>query len=838
MRTHRLIFALLLFTTAFARADAPTVTLARDGRAALPIVTPADASPRTRAAAQTLATYLGRITGATFGVKTAPADASILVTTDPAQFNSATDPTKREDYLLQSHPVGLRLIGATDLAVEHAVWDLLHRLGYRQFFPSEHWEIVPHTPTLSIAVDAREHPAYLSRRIWYGFGAWDYAKQPYASWCARNRATQSIDLNTGHSYDGILAANKAEFAKHPEYLGLVKGERKSTKFCISNPGLRKLVVDYELSKFAKDPSLDSVSLDPSDGGNWCECDACAKLGSITDRALLLANDVAAAVNAKYPGKLVGIYAYNYHSPPPNITADPHVVVSVATAFLKGGLTLDETLAGWHAKATTLGIREYYSVNVWDRDVPAAARGGNLAYLQRTLPDFYAKGARFLSAESSDNWGPNGLGYYVASRIAWDVREANHLDALVDDFLTRAFGPAKEPMREFYKQLDGSAPHLVVADQLGRMFRAIDASRKLATSAPDVTQRLTDLALYCRYVDLYHRYADAKGDARQQAFEALIRHAYRMRTTMLVHTLALYRDLAGRDKSVTIPPEAKFNVPEGKNSWKSSEPFPPDQIAAYLKEGIDRYPLSDVKFTPVTFSDNLVPAAAALKFTDPTPANATPLGAARGKQVFYTYVDKAPATIDVLITGGLIAHYRDRGNVKLDLFKLGGASQTGERETPVAHDRSVPPDGNEHPVSLPVKEPGLYKLTLNDGDDRTLLRWNCPLPLTVRSSADDPMNKHYTDLWQMSFYVPRGTKVLGFFGGDHGELRDSANRPVFFLNGRDPNFYSVDVPQGEDGKVWTARFCRGSLRLLTVPPYFAPSPSSLLLPAEVVEKDSK
>ena len=74
-------------------------------------------------------------------------------------------------------------------------------------------------------------------------------------------------------------------------------------------------------------------------------------------------------------------------------------------------------------------------------MPGRARGGNLEYLTRTIPDFHAKGARFMSAESGDCWGPNGLGYYVASRMLWDVDEAGRIDDLVDDFLARAFGPA-------------------------------------------------------------------------------------------------------------------------------------------------------------------------------------------------------------------------------------------------------------------------------------------------------------------------------------------------------------------------------------------------------------
>lgn len=830
--------AVLLVSNAVA-AVIPEVQLANDGRACLPIVIATNASSNTKQAAANLARLLTQISGATFSVTNGDGSTGIAVGRAldfPALALKmdwpASDPTKREDYLLRSHPRGLFVIGPTELAVEHAVWDLLHELGYRQFFPGPHWEVVPSVRDLHLAIDRMAHPDYFARRIWYGFGSWDYAQAPYEDWCAKNRATSGITLSTGHSYDGIIKNNKAEFAAHPEYLALVGGVRKPAKFCISNPGLRALVLANALRHMAENPLLDSISLDPSDGGGWCECEACAKMGSVSDRVVTLANEVAAVLNAKYPGKIVGIYAYAYHSPPPHVRVHPQVVVSVATAFLRGGTTLDESLAAWLAQGARLGIREYYSVNVWDRDLPGAARGGNLDYLKRTIPAFHAKGARFMSAESSDNWGPNGLGYYLASRMLWDVREAQQVDALVEDFLTRAFGPVREPMREFYRQLDGAQPHLVVSDQLGRMFRTLAEARKL-TNDPAIRARLDDLLLYARYVDLYQLYSKANGAARQQAFEVLIRHAYRMRTTMLIHAKALYRDLVARDKSVNIPTEAKWGMREGTNPWKSSAPFAVAELDKFLADGIARNPLTEVNFKPVTFSEDLI-SAAPLKLPEVTAGN---FGAARGQQQFFTFVAKAPATIELKITGGLIEHYRDRGNVRIELHKIGGASQTGERETLVAEDRSAPPDGKEHAVSLAVKEPGFYRLTINDGNDRTLVQWNCALPLTIRSDADHPMNETYTDYWRLYFYVSKGTKTVSFFGGEHGEIRDSAGRPLFWLNGRPCNYYSVAVPDGEDGKLWSVRFGRGPIRLLTVPPCLARTAAELLLPAEIVVRDA-
>ncbi|HUT32306.1 MAG TPA: DUF4838 domain-containing protein [Planctomycetota bacterium] len=841
---HALVFWLLLSGSGAALlAGAPEgVQLARDGKALMPVVVADGASDRVRQAATELASYLGKIAGAMFEVKAGDGRTGIAIGL-PVQFPASpfggqwAKPAiaEREDYLIRTHPQGVCLLGATELAAEHAVWDLLYRLGYRQFFPGERWEVVPRQADLSAAIDARESPSYRSRRIWYGYGGWDYAAKPYALWCARNRATSGMELHTGHAYEGIIRANKAEFDKHPEYYALVGGQRRAgpnPKLCISNPELRQLVARHALAQFERDPALDSISMDPSDGGGWCECEACAKAGSVSGRVVMLANEVAEAVNAKFQERFVGIYAYNYHSPPPSLRVHPRVIVSVATAFLKGGLALDEILSGWSRQGATLGIREYYSVNTWDRDQPGHARGGSLDYLRRTIPDFHAKGARFMSAESSDNWGPNGLGYYLAARMLWDVRQAQQTDALVEDFLERAFGAAKEPMREFYRQLDGSKPPLVVHDQLGRVFRALEQARALA-AAPEVRARVDDLALYARYASLYHHYATADGDARQRAFEDLIRHAYRMRTTMLVHAKALYRDLAARDKSVKLPPEAAWNVPEGKNPWKSSAPFTKAETAGYVAEGIRSHPLAALDFKPVAYSSDLVLAAAALKLPEAPPGE---FGPGRGTQAFFTYVEKAPADLELQVTGGLIPHYRDRGNVRVELWKVGGPSQTGERETLVATDRGAPPDGAEHTVKLAAREPGLHRLVVNDGNDRTLVAWKPGLLMTVQSSQDAPMNPHH-GMWTACFYVPKGTKVIGLFGGGHGEVHDSRGRAVFWLNGRERNFYSVAVPEGQDGALWRIRYGRGDIRLLTVPPYFARSPQELLLPAEVVKRDA-
>ena len=432
-----------------AKVPAVPVKLSANGQALLPVVIGSQASEKTREMAHTLAEYLHQISGGTFAVETSAKVLSLqtpgIVIGTSAEFSDASnqfdvnDPTRTEDYLLRSHAGGVLLVGASDKGVRHAVWDLLYRLGYRQFFPGKNWEVIPNEKNINVSVSTFEHPDYYARRIWPNYGTLKVNGPKWALWNARNRMGSGISLNTGHAYDTIIRRNKKQFEEHPEYLTKPRGN----KFCASNPGLQQLVIDFALKQFDKNPNRQSISMDPSDGGNW-ESDSCPDstvYQSVTDRVVTLANLVAEAVNKKYPGKFVGMYAYNDHSPPPTIEVNEHVIPSIATGFIRGGFTMDQLLDGWSEKAERIGIREYYSVYQWHKDLPGHARGSNINYLTRTIAHFHAKKARFMTAESADNWGPNGLGYYIASRLLWDTSNADNVDSLINDFLDKSFGSA-------------------------------------------------------------------------------------------------------------------------------------------------------------------------------------------------------------------------------------------------------------------------------------------------------------------------------------------------------------------------------------------------------------
>ena len=157
-------------------AEPTKVQLTREGEALVSVSISPKASDAVKASAKDLANYLGRMSGCEFKVEEGDGGRGIVLGC-PQEFDKlpfpiefGTGPFEREDYLLRSHGKDLYLLGASDLAVSHAVWDILHRLGYRQFFPGETWEVVPRLAQLQVAIDERASPSFHARRIWYNWG--------------------------------------------------------------------------------------------------------------------------------------------------------------------------------------------------------------------------------------------------------------------------------------------------------------------------------------------------------------------------------------------------------------------------------------------------------------------------------------------------------------------------------------------------------------------------------------------------------------------------------------------------------------------------------------------
>lgn len=844
---HQALEALLPVMAQPDAASSTPVTIAKEGRALLPVVIPANASESLRANAMKLAGLLGRITGGTFTVETGNGASGIVLGPQdsfPAlprhhAFDPA-NPARVEEYLLFTHPKGVQLTGATDLAAQNAMWDFLGRLGYRQYFPGPTWEVVPSRPSIEVNLNETVAPAYLMRSIWATYGLYPERAPLWKDWEQKNRVESGLYLSAGHSYEGILKANKVFFAAHPELLHIDKkagftfseedGFNFGTKPRLYLPEARAAFVRFYLETLRKSPGKASISVEPSDGDGWDMGPESRAFGSITDQVITLANEVAQALEKEFPEVRVCLYAYNHHAHPPAIRVHPRVTVLVATAIRRTSLPLDEQIRKWAEQGASIGIRDYHSFSYWDYDLPARAEGlpGIDGFLRTKWRPHFAMGARYYSSESQDNWGINGLLYWATARALWNPDMDISSASVLEDFLENAFGPVAGKVRPYYEILSrrpSSDP-----DVLHRLYRAVEESR-LATGDPTILDRLDDLALYVRYLELQARHASAVGDGDgRAALEALFAHLYRSRLRSVDHARGIIRDMVRR-KPLARDEEERIALGRGLPPWALDlPPYTRGEISDFISAGLrSNQPLD---FEIPSFSTDLVPAIPLLADGGRGPQPSL-FPSPHGTAEFLTVAAKPDTTWTFRVTNPPGAEQAARVVLKLS------AAESALQEPVAAESVEVDP-GKTREVRLRSPLSGIHRLVVS-GRRGMEISLDSSHPWTV-NVAQDSGGRSLADMrfLDLVFYVPRKTTLVAVRAGQggRGTVLDPSGRRLAAVEDAKEGVLRIPVPAGADGAFWRVRELRGTaFHLLTVPPYLATAPENLLLPKEVVTKGS-
>ncbi len=825
----RLIFPVLLALLGIgygscARADAP-ILLADNGKAAMPIILADDASSELQEVADELAHYLGRISGAAFAVERGDgtggivlgAAASFPVIDAGTELMAGTPLRQRERYLVRSEEHRLLLLGATEQGAVHAAYHLLRHLGCRWFFPAAEWEVIPSQARLVVELDAIEEPAMPGRRIWYGFGFFDRnekrCQQEYADWVRRNRLGHSLNANTGHAWQSIIRQYAGTFEEHPEYLALVDGKRQGEQLCVSNPGLRQLVVDYALDYFVKHPRADMVSLDCSDGGGQCECEPCAAMGSISNRVFGLANEAAREVARVHPGKMVGLLAYNEHSEPPDFVLEPNVYIELTRGFIRGRYSFDELMDLWPTKCAAMGYYDYYSVYLWDWDMPPGGRAANTAYIAESIRDYVARNAVTLSCESGNNWGIHGRGYYLAGQLMWNP--AQDADAILNDFLDAAFGPAAAVMKRYYERLDGAGKPLVSEHLFALCLRDLEEATRIAAEAPEILARLDQLKQYMHYVRLRWDFQQSTDvAARKQLALAILTHVYRNRYSYMNHWEAIRQHQTRKWAEEFEEPTWAFNEATRPKAWQVEEANTAEETAAQFADDLARF--EPQQLVEREFSEALVPAE-----SSSSGSVATNHGFQGG--VTYLLYSREGEALDFAITTGVIAGYRDRRDATWTLRNVQGTTVEEGR---------LPLDGESHAVTVPVPASGLYRLEIVDSSAgfRLVVPAGRPAVLALERGRK---YHHFGHMPRVYFHVPAGTEALSYFIVNSTPHRlYTPDGELFKIVEESGSFITIPVPEGSDGKTWSmSQLALGQLWFFNLPPYLAASPEALLVPRE-------
>lgn len=809
-----------------------TILLAKGGKAMQPIVISPKASDSTKAVAGELAGYLKRITGAPFEVKTGDGSSGIVLGTvadfpTPAlypalELRSGFD--GKEAYAIRTYPKRLLLLTATEKGVPHAAFRFLEYLGCRWFFPHPAWEVVPAIPALKYRRDITDRPTILSRSIWFEAGSGgDTQNADYANWKRHNSQAESFVSNTGHNMDTIIHLHQVEFDKHPEYYalrrqadGTFKRDPGSWQLELSNPAIRKMIVDYAVDYFKQNPSADMVSLEPADTTAHSESPESLALGSVSDNVFGMANEAAKALQVAYPGqnKMVGVLSYNAHWDPPSFPLEPNVHVQLS-GLGQGKYTGPERNALWPQRSHNLGFYEYFSVWLWSYDHLPGSWTNGVHGAQRGFQDRAARGATAVSAESTSSWGSNGRGYYVANKLLWNP-DIN-VDAVLADFYAKAFGPGAPAMKRYYERLDPDNRPFMSGHLLGLSFRDVNEASLAAKDRPDVQARLDQIKIYLRYVQLdwMRNHEGLPDDQKAANWTAIMTNLYRSRPYALTSWEMIRQQWGG-------------NKYPGRDQadWMVDKPYTYAEIEADFQDGLKHFSTKIRAIGPqLKFSNDLVPVR--------WPTVAPEVAGVESRQWYQGPMHYVLYSLH----GEPLEFTTEAGDAWGGINRFTVTDAKG-----VEIVRGQPKNKETMPHTIAVPERGAYTLNYDDGGSY----WDMTVPSGKAATIPLGQTSDYRNskvMQDMYFYVPKGTKTIEYFytktafhpGGPHQVLDPAGNvQKAVDVNG---DYVSVPVPAGMDGKLW--RFHEPVLGLFwfnNLPNYFAASPDALLIPREVMLKD--
>ncbi len=842
---HGLFAALLAFGTsslpaAFQTPEGLTleaspkpVKLAEGGRALVPIVLAPGSSEELKKSAEELAAYLKRITGAEFAIEESAQPLGITLGTlsqFPDKELEAALAIKEtydglEAFAIRSGDGVVRLLANTDLGTSHAAYRFLELLGCRWFYMAPEWEVVPEVKDLSFALNETTRPDFWSRDIW--FDRVTQKEEPddpkaleiFKKWARANRMADSLKVNISHRWHAIPGEYKEDFEAHPEFFALVDGKRTPPQFCVTNPGLQKLMVRYAKDYFAKNPDADMVSVDPADQAGWCTCDECTKLGHHTNQPFYLANVVAREIKNTHPGKFIGLLAYSWYSQPPDFDLEPNVYVQLTSGMNASKFTFDELFSQWVKKCQHMGIYEYYSYWEMDRNmIPATSKVNRFGELEARMRNFRDNNVNSISAQASNNWGVNGLAYYLGNKLMWNA--SADLGALKEDFFNKAFGPAAAPMARYFNRLDLSNKPLAGSALIRQSVDDLEEASRLAAGRPDVLARIDALKASLVYAYLGLKFDGTREEAeKKQALLDWFTWSYRNRNNYMNGWIT-FRSTMGRPAAEEMGEPTWFWRNTIKNPeaspWRKSDPVTSAELTAWMET--------------IRKEIGSLPSTAAKEYSQDYVLVKTDLLSGGETKVIFT------GKADILLASAdgapfkFLLNTRDSGTIarpdaKYTLSSLDGAVITsGEL-----------PDG-AHNLELKVPGPGVYRFSCL----RTGPGWEVAIPPDLPNALLFPQGEKTrpSHLTPKFFYVPKGTPEIVVYADKGSSLTFRGPDGEEVLRKiADGGYLSVPVQEGTDGRVWSLEGKFRNLWFFNVPTVLSSRADQIFVPRELAQADA-
>ncbi|MBQ6620391.1 MAG: DUF4838 domain-containing protein [Thermoguttaceae bacterium] len=385
---------LAAFLSATFGGEAPALKIFGEGVSPCPIVLPEEPSAVQKTAAEELASFLHQVTGAEFPIigESAADQQGVNLVIGPSALSKkllTAAGAEPEETLAQDgiiiHSVGNSVVfsGHPQRGPLYAVYTFLEDVvGIRWWTSTE--SFIPKKRELEVPPLAiRYAPPIISREAFYLDPHNGRAGGIFSARMKANGHFHNVPEEYGghitilylvHTFYPILPPEKY-FDEHPEWYALVGGQRQraGAQLCLSNPEMKKQFIRNTLRILEENPGTKIISVSQNDCGGWCQCPECQKLvdenGSQAGPLIRFVNDVAEAVEEKYPDVLVETLAYqDSRFAPTKVKPRDNVLVrlcsieySFLTPLADGGVyneSFVDCIEKWSAIAKQLYIWDY------------------------------------------------------------------------------------------------------------------------------------------------------------------------------------------------------------------------------------------------------------------------------------------------------------------------------------------------------------------------------------------------------------------------------------------------------------------------------------------------
>ncbi len=393
-----ILFGLLLCLTGcqpVAKGPKQEIVLVDEGVARMPIIVFENAPPFTRQAADELAEYIGKISGAKPEVieglpDPVPEQAiwvgfqpklkevfpdldfdfqhpeEILISSDGKNLVIAGRDRWDPDHMTIKTRRGKETVGVQqEYGTANAVFTFLRdQLGVRWLWPGE--EDVPENPTLALApLEFRHHPTLRMRNTLFPAASFERSGvspgKSGSDWYRFHRVLlDSLQVDGGHAFNDwwerFHKTNPEFFALQPDGTRDAFPNPGNVKMCESNPGLWEQWLDDVEATVAEEPTRRVFNAAENDSWNQghCICEECRawdhpegkprmfswkglsqQYVALSDRQVTFANQLGRRLKERFPDKdyYVAILAYGNSRPAPvKAVPDDNVIIMSVNRF--------------------------------------------------------------------------------------------------------------------------------------------------------------------------------------------------------------------------------------------------------------------------------------------------------------------------------------------------------------------------------------------------------------------------------------------------------------------------------------------------------------------------